>query len=107
MRSAHVQIILVTLVAGLASCSTGRQRSSGGISFPDAIAGHAVVDATQQQRSTAPQFGGIRKRVKGKEEPATLVAVDKSSCAVTAGKFKDTKVGDTVICDWGAGDRAP
>ncbi|HMA23673.1 MAG TPA: hypothetical protein VKP00_06755 [Gemmatimonadaceae bacterium] len=45
-----------------------------------------------------------RKRVAGKQEPATLIADDRSRCTVTAERFRDTKVGDNVICDWRAGE---
>lgn len=47
------------------------------------------------------------KRVTGKEEPATLIAVDRSECTVTADRFRKTSVGDKVLCDWRVGDRRP
>jgi hypothetical protein len=60
-----------------------------------------------ERATSAGQAHSSRKRVDGKEEPATLIAVDHSSCTVAAQKFKDTKIGDTVSCDWSAGDRRP
>ena len=47
------------------------------------------------------------KRVAGKEEPATLIAVDRSECTVTSDRFRSTRVGDHVLCDWRVGDRKP
>ena len=47
------------------------------------------------------------KRVTGKEEPATLIAADRSQCTVTPDRFRNTKVGDNALCDWRVGDRQP
>lgn len=47
------------------------------------------------------------KRVTGKEEPATLIAADRSQCTVTAERFRNTKIGDKALCDWRVGDRQP
>jgi hypothetical protein len=41
-----------------------------------------------------------RKRVAAKEEPTTLVADDRTRCRVTAQKYRDTAIGDQVLCDW-------
>ena len=48
-----------------------------------------------------------RKRVDSKADPATLIAIDGSRCTVTESRYRDTKVGDNVTCDWRAGSRAP
>ena len=57
--------------------------------------------------ATATVAGASRKRVDGKESPATLVAVDRSRCTVPADRFRDIQVGDDVVCAWTATDRAP
>jgi hypothetical protein len=48
-----------------------------------------------------------RKEVAAKEDPATLVAADRSRCAVSADRFKKATVGSREICDWRTGGRAP
>jgi len=48
-----------------------------------------------------------RKRVDTKESPATLVASDGSRCTVNESRYRDTKIGDDVSCDWRVGTRAP
>ena len=40
------------------------------------------------------------KRVAAKEGPTTLIADDRSRCAVTERKYRDTEIGDDVACDW-------
>jgi hypothetical protein len=63
-----------------------------------------IAQTLPGERATSEgQAHSSRKRVEGKEEPVTLIAVDHSSCTVTTDKFKDTKIGDTVSCDWSAG----
>ena len=58
--------------------------------------------------STPSVSSGVsRKRVNGKEEPATLIALDRTRCTVTDTRFRDIKIGDDVICSWGASDRSP
>ena len=56
-----------------------------------------------ERATTEGQAHSSRKRVEGKEEPVTLIAVDHSSCTVPTDKFKDTKICDTVSCDWSTG----
>lgn len=108
MRARHAPILLLSLVTALGGCRSARRGT--GTAGSDPSAGRGVMESLPGQRSAATpaaQVSASRKKVNGKEEPATLIAVDKSSCAVTADKFKDTKVGDMVICNWSAGDRAP
>ena len=40
------------------------------------------------------------KVVNAKEEPATLIASDRTRCVVTAQKFKETIQGSKVWCAW-------
>lgn len=60
-----------------------------------------------QPATATSKPNATRKRVAAKEEPATLIAADRSECTVTAERFRNTKVGDAVICDWRTGDRKP
>lgn len=50
------------------------------------------------------QFGGASgwgsKTVQGKEDPATLVAADASTCVVTVRRYQAVKIGDRVTCRW-------
>jgi hypothetical protein len=41
-----------------------------------------------------------QKVVNAKEEPATLIASDRTRCVVTAQKFKETLQGSKVWCAW-------
>jgi hypothetical protein len=47
-----------------------------------------------------PPTGWGIKTVHAKEEPATLVALDESTCRVTAARFQRVNVGDRVTCHW-------
>lgn len=60
-----------------------------------------------QRAAGSTEANVSRKRVDSKEEPATLVAADRTRCAVTEQRFRDTKVGDNATCDWRTGSRAP
>ena len=63
-----------------------------------------IAQTLPGERATSEgQARSSRKRVEGKEDPVILIAVDHSSCTVTAEKFKDTRIGDTVACDWSPG----
>lgn len=41
-----------------------------------------------------------QRTVAAKDEPATLVATDRSKCTVSADKFRETVVGEKVWCLW-------
>lgn len=43
-------------------------------------------------------LGLARQQVKGKEEPATLIAVDGTRCTVSEARFRDVAHGDKVWC---------
>jgi hypothetical protein len=42
----------------------------------------------------------VRKRVKAKEEPVTLIADDNMRCVVNEKRFKDARVGGWTVCAW-------
>lgn len=69
-------MLILAMIASLASCSLGPRVQLGAGDGP----GNKVVT--------------------GKEEPATLVAVDGTLCLVPADKFDRTKSGDRVWCNW-------
>ena len=93
----------------VAACTHGAQRPAG----PGAVRGSGAPGAAAlptpvgQPASASSTPNASLKRVARKEEPATLFAADRSSCTVTANRFRKTDVGDTVLCDWRAGDRQP
>jgi hypothetical protein len=98
-------LVLIAATTSLA-CVTSRNRTPGGL--PADPTRTAVTGQVGGQRATAStQPNASRKRVDAKEEPATLVAVDRTRCTVTEPRFRDTRVGDNVTCDWRTGDRAP
>jgi len=41
-----------------------------------------------------------KKRVTAKDEPATLVATDRTQCIVDVDEFMRIRVGDEVACVW-------
>ena len=101
---------LVTAITLSACTQLGRRTGSGPLGLPS--------PSELQPAGSLPSVGGqsptgqttataSRKRVAEKEEPATLIANDKTRCTVTADRFKDTHLGDNAICDWRTGDRAP
>jgi hypothetical protein len=69
-------ILIVALVALLSSCALPNRLQMGG------------------------RDGLGNKVVSGKEEPATLVAVDGTLCTVPAPRFDRIKPGDRVWCNW-------
>ncbi len=55
--------------------------------------------ATKPAEGTdGPQL--TRKVVDTKQEPVTLIAVDRSICRVSEKRFRDTQVGERVFCGW-------
>lgn len=107
MRAVRISAV-VGIVAVAASCTTTLRPaplhpdSSPAAPLPKPTPG--IAQTLPGERATSEgQARSTRKRVEGKEDPVTLIAVDHSSCTVTAEKFKDTKIGDTVACDWSAG----
>jgi hypothetical protein len=42
-----------------------------------------------------------QKVVHGKQDPATLIAVDGSKCIVPEKRFREVVVGEKVVCGWG------
>lgn len=102
------RLIACGLVLSIAAC-THRSRMAG----PGAVRGSgtpaaaALPTPTGQPASAKSTPNASIKRVSGKEEPATLIAADRSSCTVTPNRFRNTKVGDSALCDWRAGDRQP
>ena len=52
---------------------------------------------------SGPELAGAilsQKVVSGKEEPATLIASDRSSCTVPEKKFRETTLGSKAWCNW-------
>lgn len=47
--------------------------------------------------------GLARKCIVDKVAPAYLVAADGSECTVTEKRFRETRVGDMVLCMWTGG----
>jgi hypothetical protein len=78
----------------------------------------ALVACASGPARVSPQSGGVRvergmalgwgvKRVVTKTPPSTLVAEDGTVCRVSTDRYKDTKVGRSVSCDWQLGNPAP
>jgi hypothetical protein len=93
----RIVVIAVLLATGCTSVGA-RQRT------PDVRPGTAKMPG--DERTTKPGLAmpagttASRKRVKAKEEPATLVADDNARCTVNEKRFRETSVGDWAICNW-------
>jgi len=100
---------LVTAVTLSACTQAGRRSGTGpmGLPAPGELQPAGSLPSVGSQSPTGRTATASRKRVAEKEEPATLIANDKTRCTVTADRYKDTHIGDDVICDWRSGDRAP
>ena len=55
--------------------------------------------SSTNQNARATEAYGL-KPVNGKEEPATLIARDGTTCMVSKDKFDSTKIGTSVWCTW-------
>ena len=101
---------IVTAVTFSACSRSGRPTGTGPMGLPSPSelqpAGSLPSIGTQSPTGRAAATAS-RKKVAEKEEPATLIANDRTRCTVTADRFKNTRVGDDAICDWRTGDRAP
>ena len=91
--------VLLGVALVLPGCSRNHELGS----FPPRRAGTEGALGSPKGVGSTVSGGGVsatRKRVTGKEEPATLLAADRTQCIVTAGKFKETSIGEDVWCDW-------
>ena len=107
MRLIHLSTMILAATLSAACTTTLRPtpiRPDASPSAPLPKPTPGIAQTLPGERATSEgQAHSSRKRVEGKEDPVTLIAVDHSSCTVTAEKFKDTKIGDTVSCDWSPG----
>jgi len=112
MRSDWLARTVLILTLGVAGCTTSLRsvpvHPSAAPTAPLPKPTPGIAQTLPGERATsAGQAHSSRKKVDGKEDPATLIAVDHSTCTVTADKFKDTRIGDTVSCDWSPVERRP
>lgn len=111
MRVAGLLSAAVVTAVTLSACTQlGRRTGTGprGLPSPSEVQSPGSLPSIGAQSPTGRTVAmASRKRVAEKEEPATLIANDRTRCTVTADRFKDTHIGDDAICDWRTGDRAP
>lgn len=80
----------------------------------------SVTTACVTRPSTRPDIGGLpddrgravptgvtasrsdvaSKKVSGKEDPNVLIAADRSRCTVSADKYREVAIGESVLCAW-------
>lgn len=107
MRAVRISAMPICITIATACTTTLRPApihpdSSPAAPLPKPTPG--IAQTLPGERATSEgQARSSRKRVEGKEDPVTLIAVDHSSCTVSPDKFKDTRIGDTVACDWSQG----
>lgn len=105
MSRIRSQVVWCGLAVMVAACTRTSRGAGVGAARGSGTPAPAALPVPAGQPATATSNPNMsRKRVAGKEEPATLIADDRSRCTVTAERFRDTKVGDNVICDWRAGE---
>ena len=111
MRALRLPLYALMTAAALSACSQLGQRTGTGprgLPSPSELQPAGTLPSVGSQSPTGRTTAtASRKRVAEKEEPATLIANDRTRCTVTANRFKDTHIGDDAICDWRTGDRAP
>lgn len=91
----------------LLACARGPQAPGTGDPRGETRGGSPLPTPAGQPVTAKSTANMTLKRVAGKEEPATLIAADRSECTVTADRYRKTSVGDNVLCDWRVGDRQP
>ncbi len=106
MKSFSVVLISVACLSA-AACVKTRAQPPGSTGSPLPPAATMQVPGMSGQGVLSTDGGLTRKEVAAKEEPATLVAADRSRCMVSADRFKSASVGSREICDWRTGGRAP
>lgn len=85
---------VIATLAGVIGCmppsvlerNPGRPPGDGGRELPQGMA--------------APRGDWTSKKVNGKQEPNTLIAADRTSCTVSADKFREVSIGESVFCSW-------
>ena len=111
MRFIRLPLYAFVAAVALSACTqAGKRTGTGpqGLPSPSEVQSPGSLPSVGSQSPTGRNTVlASRKRVAEKEEPATLIAIDKTRCTVTADRFKDIHVGDDAICDWRSGDRAP
>jgi hypothetical protein len=105
MRFGFLRVSAAVLTTISLACARQMNKPGGNPMDPTRAAIDGRVPGQRASGSTEANVS--RKRVDAKEEPSTLVAADRTRCTVTDERFRDTKVGDTAMCDWRAGTRAP
>jgi hypothetical protein len=91
-----VRVIAALLLVAVSAC--GFVRSTPVTSTPTdrpfpQPAGRPGTSTVQGARET-------KKRVSAKDEPATLIATDRTQCVVDVDDFTRIRVGDEVACLW-------
>ena len=94
MRPIHVTTSLLVIAASACGVVKSTPVSSTPTDRPfPTPAGRPGASTVQAARET-------KKRVNAKEEPATLIATDRTQCVVDVDDFRRIRVGDEVACLW-------
>jgi hypothetical protein len=88
---------LIVVLAMTAACI---QRTTGRPQIGPAGPGEGGRDMPPAMTTTT-RTGLSSKKVNGKEEPNVLLAADRTRCIVSAEKFRETSIGESVLCGWG------
>jgi hypothetical protein len=69
-----------------------------------AVAAVAAGCYTAQGRGPTESVGATSRIVETKRPPATLIAVDRSTCLTSVRRYRDTRIGEAVWCHWRGGE---
>ena len=90
----------LVLCACLGACLPGQQLEkprTGRVGDNNPTAAQPLRGGTAASTKEIPVGS---KKVSGKEAPSTLIAVDGTRCQVTANKYDETSIGESVLCNW-------
>jgi hypothetical protein len=92
-----LRVLLFTALLGAQACSLDWLRGGASDLLPKPGANEGSPAAGRNIRATE---GYALKLVHGKEDPATLIARDGTTCSVDKKKYDSAKVGKPVWCTW-------
>jgi hypothetical protein len=93
------QLVAAAALLALSAC-VGWMPGRHGNSEPQGIPGGDGRTMPQQRGVKGRTSGVSSKVVNGKRAPVTLIADDKTECVVPESKFKETAIGEKVLCGW-------
>ena len=95
-KASILRVVLLAALLGTQACNVKWLR--GGTSLLTGTGVNEGSPATGRNARSTEGYG--LKPVHGKEDPATLIARDGTSCTVGKKKYDSTKIGKSAWCTW-------